>query len=132
MPLIRQKTHVLLKKAAGSTLSLVDEMQKCVDKERKSPRCPCITKLTHLAQQSAGAGNLARSAFMTHGPFSPDVPETGRSGTSLKSKGLCASSTASSVPPFPGTVPSPAGHSPLDLLGKGLQEMKKKAYYMGN
>jgi len=53
--------------------------------------------------------NLAQFTFMTHRPFCPDVPEVGRSGTSLKSEGLCVSSTMQCCQQHP-TLPM---HCPL-------------------
>lgn len=84
--------------------------------------------------------NLAQSAFVTHGPFPPDVPETGRLGTSLKSEGLCVSSTALPPVSHPSHALSPrlqhAVHTPprkkvshLFLKGATRDEKESLVYW---
>lgn len=111
------------RKLLAALRSLVD-----VGKDRKSPRCPYI-KLTHPAQRSAGAAKSAQSALMTHGPFSPDIPERRRLGTSLKSEGLCASNARQNCQQCP-TLPTCRALSCTDLPGRspvyferGVEEM---------
>lgn len=59
--------------------------------------------------------NLAQCVFVTHRPFTPDVPKMGRCRNSTQvCRSLCFQLTTAHVLIIPWVVPSPASHKPLE------------------